>query len=164
MKQTTRAPAEFLNLCFRHFPRFKLECKELLRKKIITEEDGRLIWNYDKTSLGLYFLDQKGPDATKVEGGFWAPAENCFLIKTKNGVEAIKRGALRHVAHNNGRYFAKPSRDFEKLMGIVKPYRENQAALYIFEAIKTIVAETDGQDIGGVKKGVEMIKKLFTKI
>ena len=126
-------------------------------------ENRRLVWNFDKTSLGRYFLDQKGPAATKVEGGFWAPVEKCFLIKTNNGTETIKRGALRHVAHDNGRDLIKPSRDYEKLMGILKPYRESQARR-VFETIKTIVAETDGRDGASAEKGVEMIKKLFTKI
>jgi hypothetical protein len=126
-------------------------------------EKRRLVWNFDKSSLGRYFLDQKGPAATKVEGGFWAPVENCFLIKSNNGVETIKRGALRHVAYDNGRDRIKPSRDYEKLMGVLKPYRESRARR-IFETIKTIVAETDGRDGASAEKGVEMIKKLFTKI
>jgi hypothetical protein len=133
-----------------------------LRKKIITAENRRLIWNFDKTSLGKYFLDQKGPAAKKVEGGFWAPVENCFLIRSNGGVEAIKRGALRHVAHDNGRELIKPSKDYEKLMGILKPYRENQARR-VFETIKTIVAETDVQNSASVEKSVETIKKIVYK-
>jgi hypothetical protein len=162
-KQIAYTDVEILNLCFRHFPQFRYDCDELLRKKIITVENRRLVWNFDKTSLGRYFLDQRGPAATKVEGGFWAPVEKCFLIKSNDGIQAIKRGALRHVAHDNGRDFIKPSKDYEKLMEILKPYRENQAR-HIFETIKTIVAETDEQNSANVEKGVEIIKKLFTKI
>jgi hypothetical protein len=162
-KQTAYTAAETLNLCLRHFPQFKSDIDELLRKKIITVENRRLVWNFDKTSLGKYFLDQKSPAVTKVEGGFWAPVEKCFLIKTNNGAEAIKRGSLRHVAHGNGRDCIKPSKDYEKLMGILKPHRENQPRR-IFETIKTIVAETDGRNGASVEKCVEAIKKLFTKI
>jgi hypothetical protein len=162
-KQTGRTDVDILNLCFRHFPQFRSDCGELLRKKIITAENRRLIWNFDKTSLGKYFLDQKGPAAKKVEGGFWAPVEKCFLIRSNGGVEAIKRGALRHVAHDNGRELIKPSKDYGKLMEILKLYRENQAGR-VFETIKTIVAETDVQNSASVEKSVEAIKKLFTKI
>jgi hypothetical protein len=157
-----KADIEILTLCFRHFPQFRYDYDQLSRHKIIAAENRRLVWNFDKTSLGKYFLDQKGPAATKVEGGFWAPVEKCFLIKTNNGAEAIKRGSLRHVAHGNGRDCIKPSRDYEKLMGILEPYRENQARR-IFETIKTIVAETDGRNGASVEKCVEAIKKLFTK-
>jgi hypothetical protein len=161
-KQPPRTTAEILNLCFRHFPQFKSDCGELLRKKIITVENRRLIWNFDKTSLGKYFLDQKGPAAKKVEGGFWAPVENCFLIRSNDGVEAIKRGSLRHVAHDNGRELIKPSKDYEKLMRILKPYRKTQVR-HVFETIKTIVAETDVQNSGSVEKSVETIKKIVYK-
>jgi hypothetical protein len=154
--------AKILSLCFRHFPQFKSDCGELLRKGVITVENRRLVWNFDKTSLGKYFLDQKGPAATKVRGGFWAPVESCFLIRSNDGVEAIKRGSLRHVAHDNGRELMKPSRDYEKLIGILKPYRENQAR-HVFETIKTIVAETDVQNSASVEKSVEKIKKIVYK-
>jgi hypothetical protein len=161
-KQTAPTDTGILNLCFRHFPQFLTDFDELSRKKIITVENRRLVWNFDKTSLGKYFLDQKGPASVKVPGGFWAPIENCFLVQGNNGVEAIKRGALRHVAHDNGRDCTKPSKDYEKLMEILKPYRGTQAR-HIFEAIKTIVAETDGRNGASVEKSVEMIKKIVYK-
>lgn len=160
-KQATRTPTEILTLCFQHFPQFRFDLDELLKNKIIAVENKRLVWNYDKTSLGEYFRDQKGPAATNIEGGFWCPVESCFLIKGKDGIEAIKRGTLRHLANRNGRLLTKPSRDYEKLMEILKPGR-NQPD-YIFKAIKMILAETDERDNKSMKKTIEMIKKLFTK-
>jgi hypothetical protein len=80
-----RAPAfTFLNLKCR-------KTAAILKEKIIiTVENRRLVWNYGKTCLAEYFLEQKGPAAKKVPGGFWEPVENCFLIKTKDGVKPIK--------------------------------------------------------------------------
>jgi hypothetical protein len=66
------------------------------------------------------------------------------------------------VAHDNGRELIKPSKDYEKLMEILKPCRENQARR-VFETIKTIVAETNVQNSASVEKSVKMIKKIVYK-
>jgi hypothetical protein len=58
------------------------------------------------------------------------------LIRRGEGVEAIKRGSLRHVAYDNGRDLIKPSKDYEKLIEILKPYRETQQARRVFEKNK----------------------------
>lgn len=156
-KQSTLTPKENLTLCFRHFPQFYVDLDELMAREIITLENKRLIWHFKKTCLAEYFLSIKGPLALGIERGFWNPIERFFLIKGKGGVEKIERGSLSPLAHENGRGSIKPSVDFEKLMTILKPYREQ----HLFDAIKFIVKITDEQGSASAEKSVEAIKKLF---
>ena len=79
------------------YPRFRDEFHVLVVHGIITPTDKYYRWNESKTSLAQYFrwyCHRLG-----IDGGFWEPIEENFLIKNKAGnYIGVKRHSLRLLA------------------------------------------------------------------
>jgi hypothetical protein len=146
------------NYLFFYYPQFPEDIGALIERKIMTRiSKNNYMWNYSLTSLGEYFKSIKTDHCKNVQGGFWHPIESMFRIK---------RGTLRHLVSNNGRISKREkSKDFEKIIGILNPYREQMAAekktLYVYDEIKNLMEETDPQTHEEREIILEKIKEIL---
>ena len=147
--------SEHFKDCFYHFPQFFRDFQTLEDNGFIKKTDSGYAWTTSETSLGQYFFDFKKTCKKPVKGGFWKPIETAFNIKRKS---------LRHLVSKNGRDIAKPSKDYEKIMAVLLPRREEIQNMHKFFRIKDIIDKTNPEYY---KKLVQSLKKieniLFTK-
>jgi hypothetical protein len=147
---------EDISRCFIFFPQFMEDFHALLENKVITrKERDRYLWNCSLASLGEYFYNLLR--LALVPGGFWNPVETAF---------GIERGKLRRLVSSNGREFKRDkSKDYEKILAILQPYREQiKLAKQDIEKLKTIeriIEETDQEDSDEVRENLEKIKNIL---
>ena len=155
-----------IDRCFLFFSQFRIDFPGLEEAGVLQKhiELDHFEWKMKKTSLAEYFI-WIGTSMPRVEGGFWAPIENSFLIKGK----AIKRGSLtkilakqtaKQLIKKNGEKLFSP--DFEEIKKIVFDYRKtNEKYLEKKKAlndIKTIIEETENDS--SCKKVFDVYKKI----
>jgi hypothetical protein len=122
--------------CLRLFPQFKEDFEGLLEKRIITidENKTKFIWNKSQLSLAQYFFDLEF-----LGKGIWSVVEPDF---------GIERGKLKQsISANKKQNGGKESKDYAEIKEILKPFREraeNIRKTYIrnkYLKIKKMVAD-----------------------
>jgi len=151
--------------CFWYFRQFEEDFPALLREEVIKRiAYNHYEWTKNETSLAVYFrwLADTAKRRPSIPGGLWGPIETVFMVNS----QALSNMASRYGdPQKRDKY--KPFMNIKKIVlkhreEIDKQEEQKRKDRKTFSAIKTLIDETNGDNIKEIRAVLEKIKTVFS--